>query len=168
MTVVVEIADINSEIADISSNVSALDETVVDLSANMTSLTDQVDADTAEVQELQQNFTQLNATVFDLSANATDYERRISTLEDEEAANSGAIADNAREIDANTANIALLNATIHDGTISNLTDQVNSNTAAIANLAGTELLEDHFFVNQDEFKYDRGYTGMGSFTVPAG
>ena len=106
--------------------------------------------------------------MFDLSANDTDYERRISTLEDEEKTNSGAIANNARGIEANTAKIALLNATIHDGTISDLTDQVNSNTAAIENLTGMELLEDHFFVNQDDFKYDIGYTAMGSFTVPEG
>ena len=127
----------------------------------MTSLTDQVDADRAEVQDLQQNINQLDATVSDLSANDTDYERRISTLEDEEIINSGAIADNARKIDANTAKIALLNATIHDGTISDLTDQVNSNTAAIENLAGMELLDDHFFVNQDPVEYDSGYTLMG-------
>ena len=127
----------------------------------MTSLTDQVDADRAEVQDLQQNINQLDATVSDLSANDTDYELRISTLEDEEIINSGAIADNARKIDANTAKIALLNATIHDGTISDLTDQVNSNTAAIENLAGMELLDDHFFVNQDPVEYDSGYTLMG-------
>jgi len=77
----------------------------------------------AEVHDLQQNFTQLNATMSNLSANATDYERRISTLEDEEVVNSGAIANNARDIEWNTANIALLNETIQNGTIpSNLTD----------------------------------------------
>ena len=144
-----------AEIADISSIISALNDPIIVLSANVTSLTDLVDADVAEVQDLQQNFTQLNATVINLSANATDYERRISTLEDEEVVNSGAIADNARDIEANTADIAQLNATIGNGTVpGNLTDQVASNTAAIANLAGMELLEDHFYENQDVISWD--------------
>jgi len=45
---------------------------------------------------------------------------------------------------------------------------VNSNTEAIANLAGMELLEDHFNVNQDDIYWGSGYTSIGSFTVPAG
>ena len=107
--------------------------------------------------------------MINLSANATDYERRISTLEDEEVVNSGAIADNARDIDANTADIAQLNATIGNGTVpGNLTDQVASNTAAIANLAGMELLEDHLYVNQDTIYWDQGKNSIAKFTVPAG
>ena len=40
---------------------------------------------------------------------------------------------------------------IDNGTVpSNLADQVNSNAAAIANLAGMELLEDHFTVTSSD------------------
>ena len=113
-----------------------MNQTVVDQSTSITTLTNLVDADMAEVHDLQQSVAQLNTTKSNLSAIATDYERRISTLEDEEVVNSGAIANNARDIEWNTANIALLNETIHNGTIpGNLTEQVNSNTEAIANLS---------------------------------
>lgn len=62
-----------------------------------------------------------------------------------------------KEVDANTASI------------SSLTSTVNSDHADVVKLEGMKLLEDHFYVNQeDRFYWNAGSNTIATFTVPAG